>query len=401
MDLPKYATQLEQWFHLHEADMLAMLERLVNMDTFTSDGQNVDMAGDLIRGWMSNADFLAERLSKNPIPEDESWQKALGHVVMARTHERHAGPGVVFLAHMDTVFPAGTAAARPFKLDRSADRATGPGVLDMKGGLVINMFVARALKELNLMPVPMTLMFSPDEELGSPSTTPLYARELPGALAAICTEPGYPGGGVTIERKGSGHLLLQVTGKAAHAGRAYAEGASAILELAHKILAFDKYVDLPNNMTVNTGLINGGSSANSVAPEASARIHISYKTLDAGKQLVENLRAEAARTYIPGTSSHMSGGIRLPPLEPTPQVRQLFELTCRAGKMIDYPIVEVPSAGTAESGFCSSVLNIPSVCSMGPEGEYLHSPEEYMIVSTFIKRCMLVALTAIQAAHKF
>ena len=94
---------------------------------------------------------------------------------------------------MDTVFPAGTAGARPFRLDRATDRATGPGVTDMKAGIVQNMFVARALKELGLMDVPMTLTFSPDEELGSPSTTPILGEQLNGAQAVICTEPGYPG----------------------------------------------------------------------------------------------------------------------------------------------------------------------------------------------------------------
>lgn len=126
----------------------------------------------------------------------------LGNVFSARTHSVECGPGVAFIGHMDTVFPAGTAGARPFRLDRTADRATGPGVTDMKAGIVQNMFVARALKELGLMDVPMTLTFSPDEELGSPSTTPILGEQLNGAQAVICTEPGYPGGGVTLERKG-------------------------------------------------------------------------------------------------------------------------------------------------------------------------------------------------------
>ena len=120
------------------------------------------------------------------------------------------------------------------------------------------------------MDVPMTLTFSPDEELGSPSTTPILGEQLNGAQAVICTEPGYPGGGVTLERKGSGHMFLEIMGISAHAGRCYQDGASAILELAHKILAFDAYVDLDHDTTVNTGLVNGGTSANSVAPNASA-----------------------------------------------------------------------------------------------------------------------------------
>lgn len=217
------------------------------------------------------------------------------------------------MGHMDTVFPAGTAARRPFRMDRAADRATGPGIIDMKGGLVQNMFVARALRELGLLRVPLTLTFSCDEELGSPTSLPVLGPQLNGATAVICTEPGYPDGGVTIQRKGSGHMLLEIVGKAAHAGRCYQDGASAILELAHKILAFDRHVDLPNDTTVNTGIISGGTSANSVAPNAMARIHITFRTLETGLALAQALREEAAKTYVPGTRSHLSGGVRLPP----------------------------------------------------------------------------------------
>ena len=182
----------------------------------------------------------------------------------------------------------------------------------------MNIFVARALKELGLMDVPMTLTFSPDEELGSPTTSYHLGRELNGAHAVMCTEPGYVGGGVSVERKGSGHMLLEIEGKSAHAGRNYADGHSAILELAHKILAYDRHVDLEKDITVNTGLISGGTSANSVAPFASARIHLTYPTMSwAGAGAA--IREETEKTYVPGTRSHISGGLRLLPLRPHAQ----------------------------------------------------------------------------------
>ena len=161
----------------------------------------------------------------------------LGNVFSARTPEREAGPGIVFLGHMDTVFPAGTAAARPFRVE--GGRAYGPGVADMKAGVVANMFAARALKDLGLIDVPMTLMFSPDEELGAPTATRVYRERISGARAVICAEPGFPDGGVTTERRGSGHFHMRISGISAHAGRCYEDGASAILELAHKIVALE------------------------------------------------------------------------------------------------------------------------------------------------------------------
>ena len=401
MELAQWKEKLDVWFNDKEPEMFSLLERIVNMDSFSHDGGDVNKLGETLTAWMAEAGFRTARLPKQPSPPDERWMDGLGNTFCARSHAEEAGPGVAFIGHMDTVFPAGTAAARPFRLDRAADRATGPGVLDMKGGLVINMFVARALKELDLMPVPMTLTFSPDEELGSPSTTPLLGRVLNGAHAVLCTEPGYPGGGVSVERKGSGHLFLEIRGKAAHAGRNYEDGASAILELAHKILAFNEHLDLASGTTVNTGLISGGISANSVAPNAQARIHCTFKTVEAGRRLVEEIRADVAKTFIPGTSSHVSGGLRLYPLTFTPKVQALWELARQAGEALVRPVECIRSKGAAESGYCASILNLPTLCSLGPEGTDLHSDAEYITPSTLLPRAKLVALTALQAAHAF
>ena len=401
MELSVWKQSLDVWFDAHKQDMLTMVERVVNMDSFSHDAADVNRLGEVITGWMAEAGFRTEMLPKRPAPADEPWMASLGNVFTARTHPVEAGPGVALIGHMDTVFPAGTAASRPFRLDRAADRATGPGIVDMKSGLVVNMFVARALKELGLMDVPMTLTFSPDEELGSPSTTPLLGEQLNGAHAVICTEPGYAGGGVSVERKGSGHLLLEIEGVSAHAGRCYADGASAILELAHKVLAFNEHLDLANGTTVNTGLISGGASANSVAPNATARVHLTFRTLEAGRRLVEAIRADAARTWVPRTVSRLSGGIRLYPLTKTPQVMALFDLACKAGEAAGCPIREVRLDGAAESGYCCSVLKLPAICSMGPEGGGLHAVDEYMVPSTLLPRAKMVALTALQAARVF
>ena len=401
MELAQWKERIDGWFADKEPEMLALLERLVNMDSFTSDGDDVNRVGEAIAEWMRNAGFHTAKIAKAPVPADEPWMAALGNVFTARTHPAEAGPGIVFLAHMDTVFPAGTAAARPFRLDRAADRATGPGVTDMKAGLVQNMFVARALKELGLIRVPMTLTFSPDEELGSPSTTPVLGEQLNGAVAAICSEPGYADGGVTLERKGSGHMLLEIRGKAAHAGRCYEDGASAILELAHKVLAFDRYVDLPNETTVNTGLVSGGTSANSVAPWAESRIHLTYRSLEDGKRVVAGIRDAAARTFVPGTTATVSGGLRLYPLERTPEGDRLFELVREGGRALGMDITGQHYESAAESGFCSSELGIPTICCMGPEGDNIHSVDEFMIPSTLVPRCKLIALTALQAARAF
>ena len=312
MELESATGKLNAYFDGRQPEIMGMIERLVNMDSFSEDGEDVNKVGETVSGWMREAGFHTEKIAKPAIDPDESWMEKLGNVFSARTHEREAGPGIVFLGHMDTVFPAGTAAARPFRVE--GGRAYGPGVADMKAGVVANMFAARALKDLGLIDVPMTLMFSPDEELGAPTATRVYRERISGARAVICAEPGFPDGGVTTERRGSGHFHMRISGISAHAGRCYEDGASAILELAHKIGALDAFVDAQAQTIVNTGLISGGNSANAVAPWADARIHITFNTVEAAERLVENVRAVAARTFVSRTTTRISGGIRLHPL---------------------------------------------------------------------------------------
>jgi len=399
MDLEKWKTQLAEYFAKRESEIFAMIEKLVTMESYTYDGEDVNKVGDYITGWLKEAGFMVRKVEKAPVPEDEKWMEQMGNVYVAHSHDVSAGPGVAFIGHMDTVYPKGTVKSWPFKIE--GDRATGPGVCDMKAGLVANMFAARAIKELGLMDTPMTLVFSCDEELGSPTSTPHFKKLLGGAQAVLCSEPGQPGGGVTTQRKGSGHLVMEITGKSAHAGRNYEEGASAIIELAHKILAFDKHLDLPNGTTVNTGIITGGTFNNCVAPNATGRVHMTFATVEAGQALVKALREEAAKTYVKGTSTKVTGGMRLYPLLPNKDVMALFDLVDKAGQAIGYKVVNNRTKGAAESGYCSSVLGIPAVCNMGPEGWELHNPKEYMIPSTVLPRCSLLALTALQAAKVF
>ncbi|MFQ8890059.1 MAG: M20/M25/M40 family metallo-hydrolase [Bilophila wadsworthia] len=331
-------------------------------------------------------------MPKTEAPADEPWQADLGHVFMAKTHGREAEPGIVFLGHMDTVFPKGTAQARPFKIE--GDRATGPGVADMKAGLVANLFAARALKRLGLIDCPMTLMFSPDEELGSPSASRTLAQVLPGARAAINSEPGGPGGLVTVSRKGSGHMFLKVQGKASHAGRCYADGASAILEIAHKTLAIDTFLDLDRGLTVNTGLISGGVSANSVAPWAESRIHLTYRTLEDGQKVVAGIRDAVSRTVIPERRPPSAAAA---PLSFERCKRATSSLACQ-GRREPRHVHQGPALRQRVRSRLQLQPGVPTICNMGPEGEHIH-PQRIPCPSSIVKRCKLIALTALQASR--
>lgn len=399
MSIEQWLPQINAYFDAHQEEVFSLLETLVNMDSFSHDARDVNAVGELSRQWMADAGFDAKMLPHPEIPADEQWMHGLGNVFMARTHPREAGPGIIFLGHIDTVYPAGTAARTPFRVE--GGRAYGPGVADMKAGVVANMFVARALRELGLIDVPMTVVFSPDEELGGPTAGRVYRTELRGGTAVLCTEPGFIGGGVTVQRKGSGHFLVEIDGISAHAGRDYEKGASANLELAHKMLGFDKLLDLPAGTTVNTGLIEGGSSANSVSPWARARVHTTFQTLEAGEKVVRGIRDVAATTFVPGTKTRISGGIRLYPLTPSEEGTRLLHLVQRAGDALGTPVHPQQTKGASEAGYTSTVLGIPSICSLGAEGANIHAEGEYIETASLLPRCKLVALSALLAAQEF
>lgn len=400
MDITRCQRIIDEAFDGQEEAMLTLLERLVSIDSPTDAPEGVDEVGRTCAAFLEEAGFEARCLPKPPVPEDEAWQAGLGQAWTARTGAPGEGPGIAFIGHMDTVFPVGTAKARPFRIDRAADKLYGPGVGDMKGGLVAMMFAAKVLKEHDLLPCPLTLMFSCDEELGSPTSSKGLQACLTGARAVFCAEPGGVGGLVTLSRKGSGHMHLRVKGISAHAGRNYDEGASAILALSKKVLAINELLDLPHGITVNTGLVSGGNSANSIAPWAEARIHLTYRRLEDGERLVGDIRRITTETSIPRTSATVSGGIRLYPLERTEAGDKLYSIVQQAGKMLGMDLKGQHYESAAESGFCSSVLGIPTICCMGPEAENIHTDKEFMVLSTLVKRAKLLALSALLAAEE-
>lgn len=398
MDTAAAHKALHAYLARHEADMLALIERITNMDSFSHDGADVDAVGEVIATWLADAGFMVETLAKPPTPAGEPWFANLGHMRVARTHAKDAGAGIILPAHMDTVFPHGTCAARPFRMTNG--RAYGPGTADMKAGLVMNLFAARAIKELGLATAPLTLTFTPDEELGSPTMPLIIGPHIEGAKAVLCTEPGFAGYVVTT-RKGSGHMHITIHGKPAHSGRHFFDGVSAIQEFAHKAIAINTLVDKERNLTVNVGLVRGGKSTNAVADLVETDVHLSFPTKEGGYELEKGVRAITEKAFVPGTSATVTGGVRLFPMLHTAQSQKLFELVQQAGREEGLSLEGMFSGGAAETGYFSSVLGLPCVCCMGPDSAHVHTPEEYFEVASLLPRTVILALSAVLAGEAF
>ena len=334
--------QITDWLRGREADMIALLEEMVNTDSGSYDKPGVDAAGDVLRAF-----FEKEGIEVDTIPI-ETHGDALRATV--------AAPGatgnrpILLMGHRDTVFGKGEAGRRPFKIENG--RAYGPGVADMKAGLVMNAFLLAAFSKFGGAPAPLVGLFTGDEEIGSPTSRPHIEAEASTACAVFNSEPGRPTGNIVTGRKGGIFLRCDVTGKAAHSGANFGDGISAIEELARKIQAWHALTDIENGRTVNVGLIEGGQSVNTVAPSASCQIDVRYVEPADRDQIVGAITAIAEDASVAGTSAALSIVGEFRPMKQSDAARNLFDQYTGHAKDAGLSIEGEFSGGCADSGLC-------------------------------------------------
>ena len=227
------------------------------------------------------------------------------------------------MGHRDTVFPKGEVSRRPFRVENG--RAYGPGVVDMKSGLVLNAFVLAAFKRFGGAPAPLAGLITSDEEIASPSSRPVIERVGRAARCVFNSEPGRPTGNIVTGRKGGVFLAFEIAGKAAHSGGNFEKGISAIGEMAHKIVAMHKLTDLKQGVTVNVGLVKGGQSVNTTAPSAEGQIDLRYVQPEQRTAALAALQKIIDSATVPGTTARLEiKGEFLPVSGSTPEAEALF-----------------------------------------------------------------------------
>src|SRR5215471_291028 len=280
------------WLASQRPAMLALLEELVNTDSGSYDKSGVDAVGERIRGF----------LARQGITHDTVDNDRFGDVVRAHVGQG-ANTSILLMGHRDTVFPKGEAGRRRFHIEES--RAYGPGVADMKAGLVMNAFVLAAFQKFGGAPAPLVGLFTSDEEIGSPACRPIIEAEAKRARAVFNSEPGRPSGNVVSGRKGGVFMKMEITGKAAHSGGNFQEGISAIEELARKITALHAITDLTKGTTVNVGLVSGGQTVNTVAPWAKCEIDLRYVTPPDRADAMARITRIVETANVPGTNAKL------------------------------------------------------------------------------------------------
>lgn len=373
--------RLLKWFDNHQEEMVSLLEELVNTDSGSADKAGVDKAGSVLIRFLSNAG-----ISTSVVRDENS-----GDAIVATVQQSAASneQPIVLLAHRDTVFEKGEASRRPFHIrDR---RAFGPGVNDMKPGVVVNAFMLAAFKELGGLRTPLTGLFTGDEEIASPFSRPIIEQHARGAVAVFNTEPARPNGNIVTRRKGAVFSLLEIFGKAAHSGVNFFDGASAINELADKIVRLREITDDRKGITLNVGLVRGGQTINTVAPSATAEIDLRFvEQRDRASALSRILEiTEDCRTAE--TSAKLTIKGEFLPFEETSASEHLFEIYKTAAAHLGIHVEGELTGGCSDSGFASA-QGAPTLCGVGPVGGKSHSPQEYVELPTLLDRAKVLAL---------
>jgi glutamate carboxypeptidase len=368
------ARELLAYFEKHRDLALDLLGRLVAIDSPTSDKGGVDRV----------AALLAEELSAAGARVDILRQHAAGDVLRAAFGPRGdpvtpggglssaRGRPAILLGHLDTVWPDGEAARRPFRLEDSW--ACGPGVFDMKVGLVLCVLLARAAKEDALRPcLPVVCLFSGDEETGSPASRAHIETEARVSRYVLGLEPSNPDGGAKTRRKGVGRVTVEVRGVPAHAGIDPEKGVNAIEELAAQILAVKLLEDRTAGTTVHAGLIGGGVAKNVIAPLARAEFDVRVPSPGEWRRIetaVLNLKVRnpKARLRVEAALTH-------PPMVRTEAVASLYEKARQVAVQIGFDLREGSTGGGSDGSHCAA-LGVPVLDGLGVEGEGAHAESE-------------------------
>jgi glutamate carboxypeptidase len=301
---------------------------------------------------------------------------------------RNAAKPVLLLGHFDTVYPVGTLASMPCRVD--AGRMYGPGVLDMKAGIALMLYAIEALKVWHgALPRPVTVFLVSDEEVGSYSSRAITERLAKESAAVLVLEPAAGlRGAVKTARKGVGEYVLTVKGVASHAGLDPGKGHSAIVELARQITAIYKLNSLAQGLSANPGIIRGGTRTNVVAAEATVEIDVRIKKATQAAAVDRKLRA--LKPHDKQCQLHLEGGINRLPMERTPGVAAIYKKAQAVAANIKWKLEEAAVGGGSDGNFTAGI-GIPTLDGLGGVGDGAHAVHEHIVISELPRRALLLA----------
>ncbi len=394
-------TELDQLRTLVEADLpdyLRDLERLVNIDCGSYTKAGVDEVGRWTASFLRDQLGAAVEVSANP---------ELGDTVVGMLRGTGDGPTALLIGHMDTVFDPGTVARRPFRIEGNV--AHGPGVTDMKSGLLGGLYALKALRDAagsapgsgSAAWLPfgrLAFIANPDEEIGSPASSPVIRRHASQADVALVLECARGNGDIVSSRKGIVDLELRLRGRAAHAGVEPENGRSAVLEAAHKSVALHALNGRWPGVTVNVGVIRGGTRPNVVAEECTLEVDVRAITREGLIEAEAALREICSASTVPDVTCEVVEKARHWPMEKLEQSGRLVEHAKTIARRLGFDLADAATGGASDANTTAG-MGVPTLDGLGPIGGNDHSPAEYLDVDSIVPRVTLLAGLLLAAAR--
>lgn len=366
-----------EFFERRREAMLEQLERLVLFETPTTSKEHVDGLGDYVAG-------LCREMGAEVVTYS---QETVGDVQLAVWNGDAPGEPIMVLCHLDTVWPVGTLATMP--LHRDGDLMFGPGVLDMKGGVVIALEAVRGLIDRGALPErPIWLLFNGDEETGSTSSRMTICELAARCGLVLVMEPAAEGEGLKTWRKGIARYTVRTTGRASHAGNAPEAGINAVIEAAHQALALHALNDLQNGTSVAVTVMHGGIATNVIPPEATLEVDVRFLKASEAERVDRVVRA--LQPVLPGAGVVVAGGVDRGPMERDAQMVRAFGQAQAIGRSIGLSLGEDGSGGASDGNF-TAAMGIPTLDGLGAGGIGLHAAHEQVVMASLPRRAALLA----------
>ncbi len=355
------------YFQERQPEILKQIEVLVSEETPSHDKARLD----------AFAEYLAERFRAVDADVEVLPNAERGNHVRARFAAPQAADDAkqaLILCHFDTVWPVGSLATHPFRVDEEG-KAYGPGIFDMQSSLALSEYALRAVSDLDLaLPRPVTVLMTSDEEIGSKTSWALIEEEAKKSAYVLVMESPLPGGVLKTRRKGGGGFTIEAVGRAAHAGVEPEKGVNAIVELSHQVLKLHAMNDHEKGTSVSCGLIKGGTATNVVPARAQVQIDCRIWTMAEGERIEAEIKA--LQPALPGAELNITGGWNRPPLE-RKVTGDLFEQGKVIAQKLGLTLAEDGTGGGSD-GNITGALGIPTLDGLGVPGHGAHADHEHI-----------------------
>jgi glutamate carboxypeptidase len=360
------------------AAMISGIKRWVETESPTSDTAAVNRMIDQVQ---SDVAGLPVRIERVP------GKNGFGDNLIVRNDAAGEGAGILLLSHIDTVHPIGTLGG-PLPFRRDGDKLYGPGLFDMKGGAYLALEAFRQVAKAGNAKLPVTYLFTPDEEVGSPTSRHLIESEARRARYVLVTEPARDGGKVVTSRKGVGRFEVKATGVPAHSGARHQDGRSAIKEMARQVLMIEEMTDYARGVTTTVGVISGGTAPNVIPQYCHITVDLRVRDEAAGAEFEAKILG--LEPVDSGVKLEVTGGMNRPPFEKTTAIDVLFRHAQAVARGIGFDLQHTEMTGGGSDGNFTAALGVPTLDGLGIDGDGAHTEWEHGLISSIEPRTLLM-----------